>query len=73
MALAASETIGRLSGKLTTGDPSKDDEEEEAGKERVELIDGEADVDQLCSSSSCIHWHTCWTQRISTGWKVWEV
>lgn len=43
--MAASETIGRPSGELTPGDPSKDDEEEEARKEQIELIDDEADVD----------------------------
>ena len=43
--MAASETIGRLSGELTPGDPSKDDEEEEVRKEQIELIDNEADVD----------------------------
>lgn len=42
---AASETIGRSSGELTPGDPSKDDEEEEVRKEQIELIDDEANVD----------------------------
>ena len=44
---AISETVGRSSGELTPGgDPSKDNnEEDEARKGSVELIDDEADVD----------------------------
>lgn len=42
---ATSETIGRLSGELAPGDPSKDDKEKEVRKERIELIDDEANVD----------------------------
>lgn len=46
---AVSETVGRTSGELTPGgDTSKDgNEEEEARKGRVELIDDEADVNPV--------------------------